>query len=341
MWELYDTECHKQHINLSNQAHDIIFMDMLNFMGERNVSGFVNRLIVNFSDESEASYVEMLGKKQGELEAALSDIPENGTKKAIIDRLVDDYRKTIDMKIAGYPGGDSISIRLSNDNYERFFMRYCPTGEFYTRQGQYFKALLEEYAGLPQEMREAVFFRDTVESLNSAIIQKTLVKYALANGKDYEMRPISVSADSRTRWNYLLGYSRPYQSQLDWRLVSVRVSRIVRISEIRSRTGKVTKDELRSAQKRLISSGLAYIQDEPEEITIRLTDRGMQRLEMTIHLRPYFEKTAEKNVITLICTQMQALDYFCRFIGEIEVISPASFKEKLSSRMKAVCDNSI
>ena len=54
----------RQHISLSKHAYNTIISDSLNFLGEKNLSGCINRIIENFWEDSNASITLLAEKEQ-------------------------------------------------------------------------------------------------------------------------------------------------------------------------------------------------------------------------------------------------------------------------------------
>lgn len=168
----------KQRINLSDYAYDVICSDMLAFNNNK-FSNFINRIIDNFKDTSDASISIALKREEKKLEKILdsdSDMNDERTMKKLLEAKKNELTK----KINGFESGESYRIRLNNKNLEYLTEPGfgCEEDEYYyteVRQsgkikserhpkiGKYLKALLEDYAIRPFCERERIYYKDVID----------------------------------------------------------------------------------------------------------------------------------------------------------------------------------
>ena len=187
-------EEHKQRINLSSFAQSVIEADRGVFAESGSRSGFFNRIISGFREQAEASVDVAVGERR----TSLSD---RGYPEQTIRNLTEEYRLELQQKIKSYPQGDSVTFRLNNENFHLLYHQRVESDN-YPSPSKYLKALLEEYATLSPSQREEIYFRETVEQLNTAIDAGYLVCGTVGQ-REFRIRPYKVMADPYNSHLYL------------------------------------------------------------------------------------------------------------------------------------------
>ena len=124
----------RQHINLSQYAYEVIINDSMTFMEEKNISGFINRILLNSGE----SYFDD------------SDIKEKNSS------------------LRSFPKDQTLKIRLNDKVYPEY---YPNEGNWFgarlkITQGAYIKALIEDYSRKTLFERENIFYKETLNELS-------------------------------------------------------------------------------------------------------------------------------------------------------------------------------
>ncbi len=184
----------RQHINLSNHAMNIIESDMIRFNNDcelKNRSGFMNIIIKNYFDDFPLSRkialkqiqaiqkasenVDRKVKSKTEFNKELTNLIVNEFSKEIMKKLIQEYTNK-------YSNESQFKLKLNKENVElllsvedaKFFNYYAPR-----KAGVSFliKVLLESYSLLTREQRERIFFKQTLEIVESAIKNRHIIRF--------------------------------------------------------------------------------------------------------------------------------------------------------------------
>lgn len=327
----------KQHLNLSDYAYEIIHTDMRSYGETASVSGFINRVIESFWDRADAS-ISIAGKRKCcELEALLNDIPDSAEKNHMIERIVDEYTHRLLEQVKNYPKGKQLKFRLNNSNYEMLYLEKCPEESYYSSQGQYIKAILEEYARKTPCEREGIFYYDRLADIQDSIEREVILVVKTMNDALFEVKPYAVMTDTAGLYHYLVGLSESIKyPENPPKVASFRISRLKRIKQRAKsyRSGKITASQRAVIESQIQSKGVQFLLADNDSIAVRLTEAGVRKFQTQLHLRPV-PVAVEGNLYRFNCTNYQAEYYFFKFGKDAVVLEPESLRERFKNNYKA------
>jgi len=191
-----------------------------------------------------------------------------------------------------------------------------------------------------------------IRFIQSAIDSNTILKITISNGKCYRVRPYLIALDEQHRYHYLVGMSKPYESDTSLRkkaaegiptpeekVASFRISRIIDVQERKDHSGKIRFYDEKELKKRLATSGIMYAVEEAETVTFKLTESGLEKYNSRFNQRPRIKKISEDNIYEAVVTNRQIHNYFFDFGADIEIISPLYLREQFITRYQDALSN--
>lgn len=329
----YLNDENKQHINLSLTATAIIENDMFSF-NVTSKSGFINQIISNYRENSEASISISEKRKKKEYERILcsehSINPDN--KVELINLLVKEYVNKLIKKSMNYNKGKSFKFRINKENQE-YLTQECNENEYYCDNiGKYLKALIEDYCTKSYLKREMIFFKTYFTTIEQAINEKKLLKIQLSNGRYKYIQPFKVMTDPLSMYHYLIGYSNDKSNihkksqSFSYRITNLR--KVKMLQESIHISENCSKNLLNEIQSR----GVQFMSEDTCIIKIYLTDAGITKYNRLLHLRPqYTSIDNDKHIYTFDCTARQIEYYFFKFGEDAKVIYPDEIRKKFKS----------
>ena len=352
----------KQHINLSEAAWLIIYEDIGEFdSGKTSFAGFLNRIFLNFYQKAKASISFRLLEKKNELSRVLAS-PKLGKltsaeRDLVMAQMIEAHKAALIAQATAYPKGHGDKFRIGKKMLQ--LLKDSSEQSYYDNSiGLYLKAIYEEYASLRRYEREAIYFKDTIDVVQSAmrngwklkIVQKEksnvaeTAKYA----NQFYVAPHRIVQDTTQSFNYILGYVQRIDGRtdlaetLDTRLgnaSTLRISRIDRIAEMTSMGGHISAENKDKLEKMLSERTAAYMATGPKDIVVRFSKKGIDSFHNQIYMRPMSFTIGDKNPdesveIRFHCSEIQAMNYLFKVGLEIEVLSPASLREKFIERYR-------
>lgn len=336
---------HKQHLNLSPLAREIMDYDMLTFHAEAR-SGFLNRVFRNYYPLAEASISLILNRMQNDLFRLLSDVSgDERIRQQIVDKFLAKEAQRLRKKAASYGKGAGFKFWLNADNF-RYLTQpnsECNENIHYASPGKYIKSVLEEYARLPYVEREKIYFAESFITIENAVRgtdpfnpSRSPRAYQLRvitdSGIAYNVYPYKILQDPLSTANYLVGYSRQYDKpEEEKRPCSFRISALNNITAEKSKSAFLKEQEKKYLEQCILSRGVQFLVGEQNEIKIRLTKVGLEKYHRQTHLRPLLSRENNGNIYTVNCTLAQAEFYFFKFGSDVEILSPPNLREKIIS----------
>ena len=202
--------------------------------------------------------------------------------------------------------------------------------------------ILEQFALLPLSKREIVYCYPQYRTIKEVIDKKEILLVKLSSKKEYEIKPYIIRIDENTLSYYLIGYSRPKDSQDGFESHSFKLSRI---KECRSRHKEalLSYKEIKSIKEISEKFGSAYIvknleKKDIEKTVVRLTQKGYEYLYLRVisYQRPIPIAEPKRIEIdgelfyelTFDCSHQQIRNYFFSFGTESEIISPSILRDR-------------
>lgn len=372
----------RQHVNLSVHANAIIAADMAEFELGGTVSGFINRVLLSFWEDAEATIPYAVERYRESLASDLKrskyrvhhaedglfeDYVEDKTaltrsEEAMLDRLAEEYRlKTIE-QMNSFPRGVPLKIRLNNKAFDLLYIEEVikcgpmeDDGEAepaerncYRRQGDYIKAVIEEYARKPFFEREKIIYKERLEDLDRwaklppkerCIIKVSMPRKGKAKRHVLDLKLYGVMTDASSNYHYIVGYTRDRNHPEDG--FKPGCFRLGRAESIKSYSrsagsGRITEKERKDLEERIKEHGIEYLLSERSMQRVRLTARGLANYGKIMDMRPpYIEREDLEGggaLLTFSCTSFQLLNYFVRFGEDAVIVDPAELAAEMLGR---------
>ncbi len=333
--EGYYTGNNKQHLNLSLYAWETIQADMFTFKNG-SLSGFLNRIFHYYHPLAEASVSLAVQKYSDELNELLASVcGDQKTKEKIANELINQKKKFLIKKNQSYEKGHPFKFWLNNSNCEYLSGEYseCKEELFYSTRGQYIKSVIEEYTRLPYVQRELVYFQESITIMKLAINKKMQLRIQTDQNSIYSVYPYKILCDPLSTTNYLVGYSKTYNSSANEKQpCSFKISALQSIKIEKSKSAFLKKAEKEKIETILNVQGVQFmVGNTVEEIKVKLSSDGVYKYQRFTHLRPRLVEIQDDNIFVFRCTPAQAEFYFFKFGEDAQVISPLTLRNKFKS----------
>lgn len=261
------------------------------------------------------------------------------TRSTLINRVLTDYEDDFELnedlvKLKDYES--YFKIRLSQSSLKKLD-RLSLLSDFHFVQAytapQYIKCVMETYARLPFIEREKLLLKEAIiEPIKNAIARKQALNLVYKN-EAIKVSPIYIQPAKEGSFQYLIGmYGKT--------IVSIRLSRIQSI-KASGRADTITDDQEKSINENLAEFGATFIKEQPVQIKVRLTPKGIESYEYSVIHRPMHIAVEENNIFVFQCSETQALYFFFRFAGDAEILEPLSLRNKMRDLYQAGLNNYI
>ena len=296
----------RQHLNISQYAFDVLQNDSLTFMGKINNSGFICRILYNCGES---------------------------------------YFDGIDIKNKTYDKDVTLKIRLNNDVIDDY---YPADGKWFgarhkITQGEYIKAIIEDYVRRPFYDRESLFFKQTILAINNHInnsnTNKGILPIIYQDGNKYYIKPYRLSNDYEAQYHYIICMSTKDPNET-MRPASFRLTRIKDIKPPVSSygVGTIKSKEVKELERRIKENGVPYIFGDTMDYLVKLTPTGLDMYNSIFHQRPIYD-SIEKNkdefyYMSFHVTERQITNYFFQFGKEAIILSPERTKIRIKDRFQ-------
>jgi hypothetical protein len=337
----------KVRLNLTDLAWKVLDEDRFNFSPDEGLiplSTFINHLYRNFGSSAEASVAEALNAYTLDVKTKLKFpglIPPNLDRDEILGVFRNLKRQQLISDISYPKGKRAENIRLSNENADQ--IEDSPDYSFFLKKskekasvGKYLKSIVEEYARKSLVDREACYFKNTFEMIQTAISEKYELKLKTSTNDVVYLMPFSLQRDTAENFHYLVGmaiYLAPNGIILK-KNVSFRVSRIASIQPRKTLRVPVSESEWDALEKEVLDKGPQNLGSEASQVKVIFSVSGLKLLKgITIDRPSRFDKLDDKTYI-FYTTLSQAEHYFMRFADEATIIEPKSLRKKIANRFK-------
>lgn len=293
----------KQHVSISQFAYSVIQNDAITFEGKTNDSGTINRIILSYRNHH---------------------FP-------IVDYPID--RRTYLKK--------DLKIRLNAEPH-----KYLYAGDSWkhidniTRQSEFIRLLVENYAHSTFYQREQIYFRSELQDITNYIKNNQVIRITTAQKQTYIVKPYRISNIYESSYNYLIGLSKENKNS-PYRPASFRLSRIYDINEEHDTFEEFNPDEIKHLDEEIRIKGVEFVLGDIETFEVKLSPYGKHLYDTIFHLRPMHEKQQPKvdseGNISLIfkCTRVQLINYFFRFGADAVVAYPPEVQEEIKEKYEA------
>ena len=239
----------------------------------------------------------------------------------------------------------STAISIMDDYYSedlyqyhsQYFMIY-PTNstrnffnEIYEREvnnkvsfSSFIRRLLNEYAYLPQYIREYIAKRDEFIKLKKSCIKNKIVIFYVS-GKKFKVAPYKLQPSFEESYNYLLGIDLNSKNKST---LSIKLSKIYNVTVLEEKF--FFSKEQQTKMVEIINNGIQYASGDILKIKIQLTKAGLKMLNFRFQDRPVIFEVA-KDIFEVSCTASNFINYFIPFGKELKIINNDEIKAKMAN----------
>ncbi len=250
----------------------------------------------------------------------------NLTYGAIINKIIENYDDDFiidDSLLTLRSEDESRIVRLQNDVIEILgavqltdYLKDTPTPSV----PKYVKCLLESYARLPFIEREKLILKkDVIQHIDAALKNRKNLNITYKR-KAFTVTPICIAPAKEGTFQYLVG-------EKDFNRISIRLSRIEKI-RIVGRATPIADSVIKQINEDLSEFGPTFATEQKTIIKVKFTSKGLESYEYSVMHRPMHIAIEEGNVYVFCCSEMQAIYFFFRFAGDVEILEPQSLRNK-------------
>lgn len=323
----------KIRITLSTRARITMLEDM-DIFGTTKAAAFINTVFSNYKDKATSSISSYLQQRKLELDRLFTSANlDSESKKISINQLLSAEKQELLKKITEYTKakGESKLYHINDSNVE-YLLEDCEEDQYYKRPGLYVRSVIEEYCSLPFIKRERIYRKDIYDIVEQACREKRILKIrANYYGKDqlFYVYPYKIVPDPFHTQSYLICYSRKSEeNDQDKIIASFSMARMTYPTMLRN-TFHLNKQEISQIECQMAHYSPAYLVGKPEQISVKLTQKGKQSYKSRLYSRPEkIETLSTDDVYVFDCTPQQIFNYFFPFGADAEIISPEYLRNR-------------
>lgn len=326
-------DAQKIRITLSDRARIIMSEDMAVFNTSKEAS-FINTVFSNFRDEAASSIFLYLQQRKLELDMIFTGTELDTVSREIsINQILAAEKNELLKKNADFNAmkGESKLYHI-NDNNVKYLLEECKENQYYSRPSQYIRSVMEEYSSLPFIERERIYRKDIYDIVERACEEKRILKIkANYYGKEqpFHVYPYKIVPDSLHSQAYLVCYSRKEEENDDNKIVASFSMARMQKPTILTTKFHLNKQEISDIETQINKYSPAYLVGTPEQIKVKLTEKGKQSYQFRLYSRPEkIESLSTDDIYVFDCTQQQVYNYFFPFGAEAEILSPENLRER-------------
>ncbi|MBU1144540.1 MAG: WYL domain-containing protein [Firmicutes bacterium] len=332
----------RQHINLSTYAMKVIEADMIRFNDDyelKNKSGFINTIISNYYDDFPLSRSVALKQVDAIRKAIQTDNFSDKVTYKIIGEFTDEIMKNIINEYAEkYSNDIQFKLKLNKENRSllvsledaSYFEAYAPRSGI----GYYLKIILESYAIQTREVRERIYFKQTIDKVERAIINHTVISYK-ENQTVKKLCPYAIYKPTDKNSLELI-YGIPDKNTEGGIINTIKIKSLA-IQELREykEKFKVLGDE--EFLKRFFNEKATVSAKPTETFIIKFTYGGLQRFIHEEDSLPIIgiPNPNNKYLYTFTTNETQIFLYIFKFGLQAQIITPLDARERFKKLFKA------
>jgi len=332
----------KQSINLSDEARNIIEQDKAAF-GSKSISGFFNRVILNYYEDADATLSRTWQRKYEAFYDDFMEAPENDEAqkqfRANLKKLSTEQRQTAAKLLADnavqklkegvidkYPKGTGKKFRINNELLLHLTeSSQCSEDKAYGGHvGRYLKAILEEYARLPYYRREQIYYAQWFADIENAIAAKKRLQITTSRNEEYVVKPYRILTDSQSTYHYLVAWHDD-----TGRAWPFRISNIRKLKQRKTGSGKITAEEQCCIEEALQKKDVPFMGEDVCTIRVKLTEAGIGKYNTILHMRPCYDSIETGSIYVFTTTIRQAQYYFERFGPDAKILEPKELAQQM------------
>lgn len=310
--------------------HDMYVFECFGKKGEVNQNRFLNVIIANFY-LGRLEKREMM-KKQFDLKA-LPDTLSKNSKEKIIDECVrimndvyyEDTNRFHEYSFSFYPTKQTEAI--INQMFEDEINGKRDKSVF-------FRGILNEYASLPQYLRERVLKRYELHILYECIEEHREAVFKLGPVEKHILPFIIMPSDSEN-FDYLLGHEVLPNGEKA--IFSIRICKIW--TPVKGRKFKKFSKKEIDRFTDILHNGIEFATGKIIKAKVQFTDQGAKRFNYSYVGKPHFKIIdSEKRIASIDCTLPNFIEYFRPFLKDAVVLDNEELRQKMEKLYREGAD---
>lgn len=329
----------KIRIALSERALITMAEDMSVFSVPK-ASTFINTVFQNYRSDAKSSISLYLQQRKSELSRlfAASALDEKAQKKAV-NHLIETEKQEIVEKTRQYQKDKASSklYHINDDNFN-YLLEDCDEDkkDYYNmRPGKYIRAVIEEYCSLPFIQREKIYRKQVYDIIEQACKEHRILKVAAdyyGTNEQFYVYPYKIVPDSFHTQSYLVCYSRKKAEEEKDKIVASFSMARINLPTMLTKTFHLNQAETKHIEEQITKYSPAYLIGRPEQIRVRLTERGKQAYRTRLFSRPEKIGEEENDIYVFNCSSLQIMNYFFSFGADAEIISPKNLRIRFKNK---------
>lgn len=107
-----------------------------------------------------------------------------------------------------------------------------------------------------------------------------------------------------------------------------------------TKTFHLNKHKITNIETQITNYSPAYLVGKPEQIKVKLTQKGKQSYQSRLYSRPEkIESLSSDDAFVFDCTQQQIFNYFFPFGADAEILSPEYLRNRFKNAHEKALDN--
>ena len=310
-------------VYLPEQVQNILLKDMELFEffkkdGTLNRNDFYNVLIENYYELYHERSSDIFDHIQGVI-AEHSSLNSMEIRQIASD--IQNYVETKSNQLEGNLSEVTISIKPTKHT-SRIFQFIESYHIRNSSMSNYFRNMLASYTLLPQDRRERIIFKETVETIEEAIANERKI-YFTTTSYDvmHIVSPYRITNSTEELFNYLIG-------EYKGNAYSFRITRLRKVIILNEAASFSEENEKVFGMMLKYGPQFAYRSDTAPLVKVRLMERGQDMLKKIYLHRPRL-LGKEGDLYTFECAPSQAYQYFLKFGRHALVLEPKELQSDL------------
>ena len=331
----------KIRLNLSDLALDVIEQDQLSFQAKSRTY-FLNHIFLCAYRTSDASIARRLNEKREAFFDILKAAPiAVAQRDAAIKQLLKHECQQLKAKAESYkPAHKPFVHTISVAVIDLFDQGTFGEEAVYYSFPQYFRAVIEDYCRLPVLQREKLYFQEVFALIQCAIDGKKQLEVCSFSGIKYLVHPYKILSDPLCTAYYLACYARKKGKNIREKIpCSFRIANLRQLRLYHDNDAFLGQPDQKRLEDAISSQGAQFLTGQAEQICVRLTPQGIQKLSRYRTLRPICTEQTADGIYTFRCTEVQAEYYFLKLGADAQILSPASLRNKFSRMYHRAAEN--
>jgi len=307
----------------------------------KNKSGFINKVVSNYYDKFPLSIDVALKQIASIRETLNGEKFEQKLTRRVIEEVNKEIMKNL-IKEYSEKFSSDVQFKLKVNKENRALLGTLEEAqyfdEFAPRSGIsfYVKILLESYAVLSIEERERIYFKETIEIVEKAIKNKTVIQFKIEN-QTLRLTPIEIYRPDYQQSLVLLATNdvlREDKSAAIYNDITLKELSMGQVRELKTKKGLLSDLKHNFTSKTLYET---KSQKPTQTFTIKFTPGGLSRFLLEEDRLPFVgvRSKEDEHVYTVKTTETHIFLHLFKYGGQALVISPADVRDRFSRLFKA------